>query len=103
MPRIKPLSRADAAPSVAAIYDLVFGPDRDPAVSPGTATGTPGSFFTTWGYVPEVLSVFQKYRPDPPVFDPGLRALAIMRTGYASQSHFVFSQNCKTARAAGVD
>ena len=102
MPRIKPLPRADAAPSVSAIYDLVFGPDRDPAVSPGTATGTPGTFFTTWGHAPDVLAHFQSYRPDPPVLDPALRALATMRAGYTTQSHFVFSQNCKTARAAGV-
>lgn len=102
MPRIKPLAREDAAPSVAAIYDLVFGKDQDPLTASGTATGTPGNFFTTWGHVPEVLEVFQHYRPNPPVFDPALRALAIMRTGYASQSQFVFSQNCKGARAAGV-
>jgi alkylhydroperoxidase family enzyme len=50
-----------------------------------------------------VLAHFQTYRPDPPVLEPKLRAMAIMRTGYAQQSHFVFSQNCKGARAAGVD
>jgi alkylhydroperoxidase family enzyme len=103
MPRIKPLPRAEAAPSAAAVYDLVFGPDRDPAVSPGTATGTPGTFFTTWAHAPDILAHFQTYRPDPPVLDPKLRAMAIARTGYAQQSHFVYSQNCKTARNAGVD
>jgi alkylhydroperoxidase family enzyme len=103
MPRIKPLPRAEAAPSAAAVYDLVFGPDRDPAVSPGTATGTPGTFFTTWAHAPAILAHFQTYRPDPPILDPKLRAMAIVRTGYTQQSHFVFSQNCKAARSAGVD
>jgi alkylhydroperoxidase family enzyme len=103
MPRIKPLPRAQATPAVAAAYDLVFGPDRDPAVTPGTATGTPGNWWTTWGHAPDVLSVFQHYRPDPPVLSPRIRALAVARTGYAAQSHFVYSQNCKGARAAGID
>jgi alkylhydroperoxidase family enzyme len=102
MPRITPLPRAEASPSAAAIYDLVFGPDRDPAVSPGTATGTPGSFFTTWAHTPDVLQAFQAYRPDPPVIAPRLRSLAVARAAYAIRSHFVFSQNCKAARAAGV-
>ena len=103
MPRIKPLPRAEADPRVAALYDRVFGPDRDPAVSPGTATGTPGNFFTTWGHVPEILLALQSYAPNPPVLDPKLRAIACARTGYVNQSHFVFSQNCKGARAVGVE
>lgn len=102
MPRIKPLPRAEAAPKVAAIYDRVFG-DRDPAVSPGTATGTPGTFFTTWGHAPDVLAAFQMYAPNPPILDAKIRAMAIARTGWTSQSHFVFSQNCKTCRVAGVE
>jgi alkylhydroperoxidase family enzyme len=34
--------------------------------------------------------------------DPVLRELAIVRTGYARGSQFVFSQHCKAARRAGV-
>lgn len=102
MPRIKPLARADASPKVAELYDRVFE-GRDPAVSPGTRTGTPGTFFTTWGHVPDALIAMQSYAPNPPVLDPKLRALATTRTGWTSQSHFVFSQNCKTARLAGVE
>lgn len=101
MPRLKPLPRAEAAPEAVAVYDKVFGPDRDPAVSPGTSTGTPGDFFTTWAHAPRILAHFQSYAPDPPL-DPQLRALALARTGYAVGSKFVFSQNCKTCRLAGV-
>lgn len=103
MPRIRPLPRSEAAPSVTAVYDMIFGKDRDPAVSPGTATGTPGSFFTTWGHLPDLLTQLLKYRPEPPVFSPALRGLACARAGYATQSQFTFSQNCKVARSAGVD
>lgn len=103
MPRIRPLPRSEAAPSVAAVYDMIFGKERDPAVSPGTSTGTPGGFFTTWGHLPDLLTQLLKYRPDPPVFSPALRGLACARAGYATQSQFTFSQNCKVARGAGVD
>lgn len=103
MPRIRPLPRSEAAPSVNALYDQIFGKDRDPTVSPGTATGTPGAFFTTWGHLPDLLTQLVKYRPEPPVFDPKLGGLARARAGYAVQSQFTFSQNCKVARAAGVE
>lgn len=108
MPRIKPLPRAEADPRVISVYDAVFGPDRDPAVSPGTATGTPGDFFTAWGHAPAILAHFQsiwaKPGEAPPAsqIDPVYRAIAACRVGYAIQSKFVFSQNCKTCRLAGI-
>jgi len=43
MPRLRQVPRAEAAPSVLRIYDLLFG-TRDPVAEPGTATGTPGNW-----------------------------------------------------------
>jgi alkylhydroperoxidase family enzyme len=98
MPRIAPLSRADAPPEIAARYDEVFGAGRDPVAEPGTATGTPGDWWTAWARVPGILKAFSAfpYRSTP--LDAPLRELAIIRTGYARQSQFVFSQHCKTGR-----
>lgn len=100
MPRIKPQARADAAPSVAAAYDKAFGPSRDPIAEPGTVTGTPGTWYTTWGRVPAIFDSFSA--PTGSTVDPKLAELAIIRVGYARQSQFVFSQHCKVARIVGV-
>jgi alkylhydroperoxidase family enzyme len=108
MPRLKPVPREKADARVIPIYDMVFGPERDPVASPGTATGTPGDFFTTWANAPAILAHFQTLMPKPggvaeaSQVDPVLRALAACRTGYVLQSKFVFSQNCKACRIAGV-
>ena len=56
MPRLRQVSRDEAsAPVVRAMYDFMFGPDRDPVAEPGTATGTPGDWWTTFALVPDVL------------------------------------------------
>jgi alkylhydroperoxidase family enzyme len=108
MPRLEPVPREKADPRVIPVYDMVFGPERDPVASPGTATGSPGNFFTVWANAPAVLEHFQTLMPKPGAaseasqIDPALRALAACRTGYAMQSKFVFSQNCKACRLAGV-
>ena len=34
------------------LYERLFG-DRDPVVSPGTATGTPGNWWTVFALVPD--------------------------------------------------
>jgi hypothetical protein len=107
MPRFAAVPRDEADFRVIPIYDLVFGPERDPAVSPGTATGSPGNFFTTWAHAPAVLAHYHTLMPKPGAapeasqVDPAWRALAACRTGYALQSKFVFSQNCKACRLAG--
>lgn len=110
MPRLKPVPRDKADPKIIPIYNAVFGPERDPVASPGTSTGTPGNFFTTWANAPDVLAHFQTIVPKPDMppeieaaqFDPALRALAACRTGYILQSKFVYSQNCKACRTNGV-
>ena len=102
MPRIKPVPRAEATAAVQAHYDTMFGPGRDPTVEPGTATGTPGNWWTVWGRTPGILKAFSAYPAAESQLDPKLRELAVLRTGYARGSQFVFSQHCKGARRVGV-
>ena len=102
MARIAPLSRADAPPEIVRRYDEVFGEGRDPVAQPGTPTGTPGDWWTTWARVPGILSAFSAYSYRNAPLDPALRELAIIRTGYARQSRFVFSQHCKVGRKNGL-
>jgi alkylhydroperoxidase family enzyme len=102
MTRIAPLPRADAPPEIVKRYDDVFGEGRDPVAEPGTPTGTPGDWWTAWARVPGILSAFSAYSYRNAPLDPGLRELAIIRTGYARQSQFVFSQHCKVGRKNGL-
>ena len=102
MTRIAPLPRADAPPEIVKRYDEVFGEGRDPVAEPGTPTGTPGDWWTTWARVPGILSAFSAYSYRNAPLDPALRELAIIRTGYARQSQFVFSQHCKVGRKNGL-
>lgn len=101
MPRLKPVSRAEASPDVLPFYEQMFG-DRDPVAEPGTATGTPGDWWTVWANVPGILKAFSAYPMRDAPLDAQVRELAIVRTGYARASQFVFSQHCKAARRAGV-
>jgi alkylhydroperoxidase family enzyme len=102
MPRIEPLSRADAPSEIRKRYDEVFGEGRDPVREPGTASGTPGDWWTAWARVPGILNAFSAYSYRNAPLDPQLRELAIIRTGYARQSQFVFSQHCKVGRRSGL-
>lgn len=102
MPRVKPVPRAQVAPEIAPLYEQMFGPDRDPVAEPGTATGTPGNWWTAWANVPGILKAFSAYPMGQSPLDPHLRELAVTRTGYARGSQFVFSQHCKAARRVGV-
>ena len=105
MPRLRQVSRAQAAPPVLELYKLLFG-DRDPVAEPGTATGTPGNWWTVFALVPDVfehaVAGFALYRSDQRRVDPKLRELAQTRTGFARGSQFVFSQHCKAARSVGI-
>ncbi len=105
MPRLRQVPRAQAAPSVLRLYDALFG-ERDPVAEPGTATGTPGDWWTVFALVPDVfdhaVAGFALYQSPERRIDPKLRELGMTRAGWARQSQFVFSQHCKAARAAGV-
>jgi len=105
MPRLREIPRSEAAPSVLPLYDLLFGPDRDPVAEPGTASGTPGDWWTVFANNVEVfdhcVSGFVLYRSSAEYLDPKLRELGQTRAGYTRGSTFVFSQHCKAMRSAG--
>lgn len=109
MPRLREVPLADAAPYVRKYYEALFG-GRDPVAEPGTATGTPGNWWTVAALVPYVFEhatqqfgMFGMFT-DKSVsrLDARVRELGILRTGYAQASQFVFSQHSKAARAFGL-
>jgi alkylhydroperoxidase family enzyme len=105
MPRLRQVPRAEAAPEVVQTYDALFG-KRDPVAEPGTATGTPGNWWTVFALVPDVfrhaIAGFALYSSKNRKLDPKLRELGQMRVGFARGSQFVFSQHCKAARSVGL-
>ncbi len=105
MPRLRQVPRAEAPPDVQQVYDLLFG-GRDPVAEPGTATGTPGNWWTVFALVPDVfrhcVAGFGFYRSKARKLDPKLRELGQMRAGFLCESQFVFSQHCKAARDVGL-
>ena len=104
MPRLRQVPRAEAGPEIVQMYDMLFG-DRDPVAEPGTATGTPGNWWTVIALVPDVfkhcIAGFGLYRSKSRKLDPQLRELAQTRAGFARGSQFVFSQHCKSMRSVG--
>jgi alkylhydroperoxidase family enzyme len=107
MPRLRQIPKAEAtAPIVVTMYERLFG-DRDPVAEPGTATGTPGDWWTTFANTPDILQHavqgFGLYRSPERRLPPVLRELGQTRAGYAARSQFVFSQHCKSLRHLGVD
>ncbi len=102
MPRLRQVSRREADEEIQALYDQWFGPGRDPVAEPGTATGTPGDWWTVHALVPELLAAMRSYSYTEADLDPELRELALVRTGYVRESRFVYSQHCKAARRVGV-
>lgn len=107
MPRLREVPRDPSnAPIVTIMYDLLFGADRDPVADPGTATGTPGDWWTVFALVPDVLEHcvggFGLYQSPKRKLDPVLRELGQTRAGWARGSQFVFSQHCKSMRAIGM-
>jgi len=105
MPRLRELGRDDVDESIQQVYDAVFGEGVDPVSQPGTATGTPGNWWTVFALVPECfhhcVAGFQFYRSKKREISPKLRELGQSRAGFARGSQFVFSQHCKALRAAG--
>jgi hypothetical protein len=55
MPRLRQVPRAEVTDELTrTMYTRLFG-DRDPVAEPGTATGTPGNWWTVFALVPAVL------------------------------------------------
>jgi alkylhydroperoxidase family enzyme len=105
MPRLKQAGRGAGAPLADQIFTLLFA-DRDPIAEPGTATGTPGNWWTVFNIVPDAFTHttegFQFYRSPKRLISPQLRELGQIRAGFAVGSQFVFSQHCKACRDVGL-
>lgn len=105
MPRLRQVPRSEADPIAIMMYNKLFD-DRDPVVEPGTATGTPGNWWTVFAIVPDCLKHaidgFSFYRSKSRKLDPKLRELGQTRAGYARGSQFVYSQHCKSCRSVGL-
>lgn len=109
MPRLREVPRSEASELVLKYYDQLFA-GRDPVKEPGTATGTPGNWWTVFGLVPYIFKhatdhfgMFGMFA-DKSVsqLDPMVRELGILRSGFTQGSQFVFSQHCKAARRFGI-
>jgi len=105
MPRLRQIAKAEAHPLAQQIYKTLFG-DRDPVREPGTATGTPGNWWTVFAGAPDIfdhaVAGFQVYRSSKRKLSPKLRELGQTRAGWARASKFVYSQHCKAARSVGL-
>jgi AhpD family alkylhydroperoxidase len=105
MPRLRQVPRSEIHEQGRAIYDMLFG-SRCPVAEPGTATGSPGNWWTVFAGVPDcfdhAVQGFAFYRSPNRKIDPKLRELGQIRAGYARGSRFVFSQHCKAARDVGL-
>jgi len=104
VPRLRQVPLDEVHPNGRKLYEAIFG-DRDPVASPGTATGTPGNWWTVFANVPDcfdhAVAGFAFYRSGRRKISPRLRELGQLRAGYARGSRFVYSQHCKAARAVG--
>ncbi len=106
MTRLRQVPRSEVTDELTStMYGLLFG-DRDPVTQPGTATGTPGDWWSVFALVPDVMKHavdgFGLYRSPVRRLDPALRELGQTRAGWARGSQFVFSQHCKSCRALGM-
>lgn len=105
MPMLRPVPRSEITDDVVlAYFKHLFG-DRDPTLEPGTATGTPGDWWSVFALSPDIfrhaVSGFALYRGPERRIDPVLRELGQTRAGWVKASQFVFSQHCKSLRGLG--
>jgi alkylhydroperoxidase family enzyme len=105
MPRLRQVPKSEVHENARTLYKMLFG-ERDPVTSPGTATGTPGNWWTVFAGVPDcfdhAVQGFGFYRSAKRELSPQLRELAQTRAGFARGSRFVFSQHCKASRDVGL-
>lgn len=109
MPRLRQVARAEVPENALKFYDALFG-DRDPVAEPGTATGTPGNWWTVFALRPYIFQhatdhfgMFGMFADESiSQLDSAIREIGIMRAGFATGSQFVFSQHCKAARRHGI-
>jgi alkylhydroperoxidase family enzyme len=103
--RIRQVSLSEAPPEVRKLYQQIFG-DRDPVSQPGTATGSPGDYWTTLALVPDILKMsadilFALLQPGRKL-EPQYRELAILRTAIVGDCRFEYSQHLKLAQALKI-
>ncbi|MCP5180183.1 MAG: carboxymuconolactone decarboxylase family protein [Pseudomonadales bacterium] len=109
MPRLRQVPRSEAPANVLKYYNSLFG-ERDPVAEPGTATGTPGNWWTVFALVPYIFDhatshfgMFGMFAQESiSKMDGKVRELALIRAGYTQGSQFVFSQHCKAGRRFGI-
>lgn len=109
MPRLRQVSRAEATDTVRAYYDKMFG-DRDPVVTPGTSSGSPGDWWTVYALNPYVFDhliglfgmVGAFVDKAQSTLEPKIKELGIIRAGFVTGSQFVYSQHCKAGRRNGL-
>jgi len=106
MPRLRQIPRAEVDQGTGLrMYNLLFG-DRDPVAEPGTATGTPGNWWTVFANSPDALhhacQGFGYYRSPKRKLDPVLRELGQTRVSWVLETQFGFSQHCKSLRGLDV-
>lgn len=106
MPRLREVPRHEVSdPYILRLYETLFGP-RDPVAEPGTATGTPGNWWTVFAQVPDAFrhttEGFGFYRSSRRELPATLRELGQLRAGWLVGSRFVYSQHMKAARFAGL-
>ena len=105
MPRLRQVPKAEvSSENILRYYKALFG-ERDPVAEPGTATGTPGNWWSVFANSPDVfdhaVNGFALYRGQRKL-EPVLRELGQTRVGWATGSQFVFSQHCKSLRGLKV-
>lgn len=107
MPVLRQVPRSEVTSElVHSYYDRLFGAGVDPVAQPGTATGSPGDWWTVYAIAPDILKHavegFAVYRHPDRKLDPVLRELGQTRAGWVKGSQFVYSQHCKSLRGLGV-
>ena len=82
MTRTRQIPRQEVPDRVLPIYQRLFG-DRDPVAEPGTATGTPGNWWTVFAQAPDLLdhmvAGFALFSSPDRELPPDLRELALTR------------------------
>jgi alkylhydroperoxidase family enzyme len=104
MPLLRQVSLAEIHDEdIRAHFRRTFG-DRDPVTDPGTDTGTPGDWWTTFALAPDVLrnsADFLMLAADPESklsIEPRYRELGVLRQAWVTGCRFIYSQHCKFAR-----
>jgi len=85
MPRLREIPKSEVKDEyVLSLYNMLFG-ERDPVAEPGTATGTPGNWWTVFAQVPDAFKhtteSFAFYRSPKRELNEQLRELAQARVG----------------------